>query len=558
MADTKQGRRLGAAARLKRAGRSMRWRLMGLSAAAAAAPFLAGLSIPAATAAAAPAAMVFILVGAFFAKLERVTERLRAVGEAEGASAMPPPFHEPLEQSEMKRLDAAVSGLARDVHDSRRRRDAAEHEALHDALTGLANRRLLQRTLEKRATDPAWRAEPIAVLHIDLDRFKEINDTLGHSAGDFVLAHAAAVLRSVADPSDVVARIGGDEFVVLRRGRTDRTALRAFADDIIDRLAEPVRFRAETCRFGASIGVDVIMAGVRGEDAGRILQNADIALYRAKELGRGRVEFFEETLLEEVRVIKRTSDELSLALKAGELKPFFQGQYDRDGALCGAEALVRWTHPARGVLGPDAFMSIAERIGAVRELDEAVMWETLATLDHWEANGLRLPSISVNLSAKRLTDPRLIEQLKAMELPRGRIVFELLETYFTDRIDNEVRHTLDCFREAGIGIDLDDFGTGHSALTSLLSVGPDRVKIPRELIAPSVYSLQHRKLVEAILDIAAYLKIGVVAEGVETKAHWEMLRKAGCDVMQGYYFSKPVDAETFLRMHVKQRAETQA
>ncbi|MEL6979042.1 MAG: EAL domain-containing protein [Pseudomonadota bacterium] len=428
-------------------------------------------------------------------------------------------------------------------------RSAAEHDALHDGLTGLSNRRGFERRIEALSAAARGANGGVALLHIDLDRFKEINDTLGHAAGDEVLRHVGRVLREEAGPTDVVARIGGDEFILARKSDGRRDALSDLAARIIDRLSRPVSLSGESCQFGASIGIGIGIVCEAGEelDASRLMANADIALYRAKELGRGRYEFFSEDLRDSLESQKSLSDDLILGLERSEFFPYYQPQVDpTSGRLVSVEALARWRHPERGVLGPATFLPIAARLKLTDQIDRAIQNQALKDLAHWDEIGVHVPKLSLNVSSDRLRDPELLELARSGATPRGRVAFELLETMFSDQLDEPARFAVDALQEAGIAIEIDDFGTGHASLLALVSLSPARLKIARELAQPALVSPQHRALVQSVCEIARSLEIGVTAEGVETEAQRVALAELGCDRMQGFFFARPMPADALV------------
>ena len=418
---------------------------------------------------------------------------------------------------------------------------AIEHNALHDSLTGLPNRRYLDEVLKQRASDAEARGEALSLLHIDLDRFKQINDTLGHAAGDAMLVHVAEVLSSNTRAEDFAARVGGDEFVVVS-GEGDEVALAAIANRIIERLREPVRFGDHWCRFGVSVGI--ASESGRRLDPNRLMVNADIALYRAKGRGRNRYEFFTSALQAEVTRAKRLADEIQQGLERNEFVPYFQPQFDAETLeVVGVEALARWRHPSGRILLPADFLDIAEDLDVVPVIDRIVLESSLDYLAMWQRNGIAVQKIAVNVSARRLQDERLIESLAGISFAPGQLAFELVESIFLDETDEIVRWNIDQIRELGIDIEIDDFGTGHASIVSLMRLKPQRLKIDRELVQPVVESAAQRQLVKSIVDIGRSLGIEVLGEGVETMAHAAILRKLGCATLQGYAFAQPMSGE---------------
>ncbi|GEO83198.1 MULTISPECIES: sensor domain-containing protein [Alphaproteobacteria] len=417
-----------------------------------------------------------------------------------------------------------------------------EHIALHDHLTGLPNRRYLDKRLEELAGQPRSGAAGLAILHIDLDRFKQINDTLGHSAGDAMLRRAAHVLRKQVREGDFVARIGGDEFVFLARYTGDRQNLSALADRVIQDMRKPVPYAGQECRFSASIGIACDAKGA--VDPHQLLLNADIALYHAKNSGRSRHAYF--TLDRHARMTdnRRLADDILRGLEQDEFLPYYQFQFDaRSLDIAGAEALARWRHPERGVLTPDVFLTAAEEIGVIADIDGLILEKALIDRKRWAQDGLSTPKISVNVSSPRLHDPALKEKLDALAFEPGTVSFELLESIFLDENDKQATNNLRHLRELGIEIEIDDFGTGHASIVSLLRLNPTTLKIDRELIQEVSESRSRRDLVGSIIGIGRSLGIRVVAEGVETADQVRVLRELDCDILQGYGLAVPMAFE---------------
>ncbi|WP_175552096.1 sensor domain-containing protein [Pararhizobium antarcticum] len=421
-----------------------------------------------------------------------------------------------------------------------------EYNALHDHLTGLPNRRYLDQRLDEWVVDPMRNS---AILHIDLDRFKQINDTLGHQAGDAMLSHTALTLKRFAQDDDFVARIGGDEFVVLCGPGRNKTDVVALTDAIITALRQPVPYEGHLCRFGASAGI--AWAGDETHDAKQSLMNADIALYRAKGLGRNRYEFFTKQLQTQIHHAKRTADEIMKGLEEHEFVPYYQPQFcARTLEISGVETLARWNHPVHGVLAPAYFMKVAEDMNALSAIDRSIAEQALGDFNDWERMGLGIDRFSVNVSSRRLREPGLIDSLKALQIRPGILSFELLESIFLDDLEDSVTETISVLKQLGIDIEIDDFGTGHASIVGLLKLSPSRLKIDRVLVEPIKESAEQRRLVGSIIDIGHSLHIDVVAEGVETLAHADILRDLGCDILQGFAFAKPmskVDLEVFAR-----------
>ena len=414
-----------------------------------------------------------------------------------------------------------------------------EISALHDWLTGLPNRRYLDDILGQYCSHLGESRGSIAVLHIDLDLFKQINDSMGHVAGDAMLIHVAKLLSERVDADDFVARVGGDEFIIVRSADTDEESLAAFAASLIEEICQPVPYGGKMCRFGACIGI-VVESG-HSVRADTLLINSDAALYRAKSRGRNRYEFFDEELRAYLEARTRLSEDILRGLANREFIPYYQPQFDaRTRKIVGLEALVRWNHPHRGILAPGEFLQTAEELGAVDQIDKAILDWAVEDLRQWLAAGFSVPKVAVNVSAKRICDNDLIVNLIAMDLPKGLITFELVESIFLDDTDVNLENNIRQIKEMGIEIEIDDFGTGHASIVSLLKLNPKRLKIDRQFIEPMLRSKENAKLVESIIEIGKTLNIEVIAEGVETMEQAALLQKLGCDALQGFVFARPL------------------
>jgi diguanylate cyclase (GGDEF)-like protein len=417
-----------------------------------------------------------------------------------------------------------------------------EHNSLHDFLTRLPNRMYLERVLEEHAARCAATGGGVVLLHLDLDRFKQINDTLGHSAGDAMLIHAAQKIKACLRPDDFVARTGGDEFVIVCNADAGMDGFDDLARKIIDSFRKPSIHDGHECRLGASIGV----AGAFGAavDRQRLMVNADLALYRAKSLGRNRFEFYSHALQAEIVTTKKTGDSILRGLERGEFIPYYQPQFDaRTLEVAGVEALVRWRHPTRGVVAPGEFLAIAEELAIIGAIDRVVLEQAIAEFRRWRSAGLGIPRCSVNVSLHRLLDEGLIESLSDLKMEPGALSFELVESIYLDERDDRFSQTIERIKALGIDIEIDDFGTGYASIVSLMKLKPRRLKIDRRLVTPIVQSDTQRRLVQSIVDIGKSLDIEVIAEGVETMEHARLLRDLGCGMLQGYALARPMPAD---------------
>lgn len=439
---------------------------------------------------------------------------------------------------ERQRAVAEARMLALEESNSR-----IEFAADHDYLTGLANRRHFDRRLAQLRKNQA--VETLAILHVDLDRFKQINDAAGHAAGDAVLRHAAAQITAAIPEHGIVARIGGDEFVIILINFGEVGNLRRIAENVADHLRRGMTYEQNFLQTGASIGI----SWSNDREAANLLAEADLALYQAKKLGRNRVEFFTPKMQHDLLSERRMTEELELALQRDEIVPFYQPQVDaRTRSVVGLEALARWYHPVRGLLTPGLFLNFANEHGFSAEVDEAILKRVLQDRTFWALNGVEVPRIAVNISGSRLADPSLINRLQRLDIPRGALAFELVETIFLDDCDETVQSNIAEIKRMGIEIEIDDFGSGHASLIGLLQLRPKRLKIDRNLVIGVTTSPEQCRLVGAIVEIAKALAVEVVAEGVETDEHAQRLAQLGCDSLQGYAIGLPSPALDTFRM----------
>lgn len=426
-------------------------------------------------------------------------------------------------------------------------RRAMEYSALHDELTGLPNRRFLQQAYDNSLKRRVRRGRRIAVLHADLDRFKQINDALGHAAGDHVLVEVAGILKDCVGTVGHVARVGGDEFAVLVDDAPSNLALAELANSIIERCAAPISFNGEPCRYGVSIGIAVSERSHADHKA--LFVNADMALYRAKREGRARHCFFTQSLRVAAVNDKQRNDELLSALERREFTCFYQPQFSATTLdLAGLEALVRWRHPTKGLLSPHEFLPIAERLQVLHEVDRLVLFTAAKDLEKWTRSGFRIPRLSVNISAGRLHDPCLIHDIESLSLGQTKLSLELVESNLLDDPDGAISNRVNEIRQTRTEVEVDDFGTGNASIISLLRIRPDRLKIDRAFVASALSSPQQRRLLQSIIDIGRMQGIAVLAEGVESREDVPVLRSMGCDELQGFALARPMDSTALLRV----------
>ncbi|MCS6877364.1 MAG: EAL domain-containing protein [Geminicoccaceae bacterium] len=437
---------------------------------------------------------------------------------------------------------AGWRGTATDVTAERRALERARYLASHDPLTGLANRARFGQSLEERLALNARSDRRLAVFLLDLDRFKDVNDTLGHAAGDELLRIAAARLSAELRASDVLARLGGDEFAILVPDLAEAEQALALAGRLLRALAEPFAIEKQTVRAGGSIGI--ALAPEHGRSAGDLLRNADIALYRAKALGRGQACLFAAPMAEEYRERQRLEADLRAALERGELALHYQPKFDaRTGALTSCEALLRWHHPERGSVPPARFVPLAEETGLIHAIGAWVLEEACRQAVAWGG----LP-VAVNLSPVQLRDEELPERVRAVleatGLPPDRLELEITETALLDEGERAIR-TLRALRALGVRIAMDDFGTGHSSLGHLQRLPFDKLKIDRSFVDRLEEDPRRRAIVAAIVDLARAFGMATCAEGVETDGQLDALRRTGCEEVQGYLLARPLPAPEF-------------
>jgi diguanylate cyclase (GGDEF)-like protein len=427
-------------------------------------------------------------------------------------------------------------------------RDRKLHEQAHfDGLTGLPNRYYLLSLVGQALARAQREKTRLAVLFVDLDNFKRTNDTLGHAAGDRILQAAAMRIRAAVREGDIVARLGGDEFTIVLDQLADPQTAGTVAQKTIEVLSEPFEADGQDMYLGASIGIAVYPSD--GATADELLKRADTAMYRAKAVGRGSYAFFEERMNVEANERARIDRELRLALQRDELVLHYQPQLDlQNGRIEGAEALVRWQHPLRGLLGPDAFIAVAEESGLIDQLGLWVLDRACDELARWRNERLGIEHIAVNVSSRQLQRPdfygRVVQALERNRLPPKALVLEVTESLFTDTTLVEVLRRLEAH---GVRIAVDDFGTGYSSFAYLRSLPISILKIDRTFIVDIETSPAAATIAGAIVTMAQALGKEVVAEGVETCVQQEFLAEARCERMQGYVLSRPIDGHAFRR-----------
>lgn len=436
---------------------------------------------------------------------------------------------------------AAVVTSFTDISETRAISARLAHDATHDPLTRLANRTLVLDRLDVRG-----RRGPATVLFLDLDKFKVINDSLGHSVGDQVLRIVGERLRRSSGRADLVGRLGGDEFVIVTDEVTEPGEVRALAEHLRAALAEPIGVLGRQLHLDASIGV-VLVDGADQRSAEDLLRDADVAMYQAKTLGRGRHHFFDVGLRERMQRRLRMEQDLRDAVHEGRLWPAYQPVVDlKTGEMVAVEALLRWTHPRLGPISPAEFIPLAEESDLINVIGKDMLRATTRELAWRRANqGLDL-TLKVNLSTRQLDDPHLVpavqDALASTGLPAGALCLEVTESALM-RDQEAAGEVLAALRSLGVLLAIDDFGTGYSSLAQLRRLTLDTLKIDRSFITGIAESHDAEAIVTSIIAMAHAVDLTVIAEGVETAEQLELLRRLDCDQAQGFHLGRPIPAD---------------
>jgi diguanylate cyclase (GGDEF)-like protein len=480
--------------------------------------------------------------------LERITSALSRLAAGDRDAALPE-FNRNDELGEMAkafhvfRANATALELAQE--ETRKAQQEALTHARHDSLTGLRNRRVFAADLEDALGKAHGGSTSYAVLLIDLDHFKPINDLLGHQVGDAVLREVANRLEAAIRKTDTAVRLGGDEFAIISEGNPDAETNTEIATTLANRVLEAIRrpivVGTHRVQIGASIGIARSREG--NTDAENLLHEADIAMYRAKRDGRGVFRVFEPSMDEELRARAALEADLRQAILEDAIKPFYQPLVDiRLNRVCGFEVLARWQHPTRGFVPPDVFIPLCEELGLIGDLTGKLLRRACREARGWGSN-IR---ISVNISPVQLVDPALPDWILGIlaeeDFPPSRLEIEVTESALVSDLPI-AKSILTQLQSTGVTVALDDFGTGYSTLYHLRALKFDKVKIDRSFVQGMLDNPDSEKIVDAILGLARNLQLPVVAEGIENPAMLWYLARHGCDYGQGYFFGKAMPAE---------------
>ncbi len=435
-----------------------------------------------------------------------------------------------------------------DITEVHNTQEQLEHIAYHDNLTGLPNRNLLRDRLGQALAKSERLSQKLAVLFIDLDHFKRVNDTLGHQAGDSMLVAITQRLQSEIRSSDTLARIGGDEFiVVLDNVRSEENAA-SICEKLLATISNPLIMAGVELTPGGSIGVS--MYPDHGRDPDELIKNADMAMYSVKTTGRNQFNFFSPEMSDYTTKYFSREQELRKALKNDELRLFYQPQFRLDSGECvGCEALIRWLHPISGLLGADEIIPYAEHSSLMVDVGDWVINEVFEQINRWQRAGYKTLPVSINISVSQLEDndfvQRFIARLNEKQIKEKSIELEITESCLQD--NEKAIKALSLLAERGVAIAVDDFGTGYSCMSSLKHLPLTRIKIDRQFIKDIPHDENDCSIVNAILALAKQLQLEVVAEGIETEAQKAFLTQAGCEYMQGFLLAMPMTADDFIK-----------
>lgn len=461
--------------------------------------------------------------------------------------------HNHLEKRVHERTQELIA-VNNQLEDEIKERIAKEEEiyqlAFSDQLTGLPNRRLFNDRLEQAIVQAIRNEKSFEVLFLDLDDFKMINDTMGHAQGDGLLKKVAERLTKVLGKSDVIARVGGDEFLILINNELNKESIEKVCQNIINAIKEPFEFPTSEIFITTCIGVSIYPQD--GENAETLVKNADIAMYVAKENGKGKLAFCNEQMKKNLDEVMLLTNDLYRALAANELELYYQPQVSTySGGIVGLEALLRWNHPKLGLIGPADFIPIAEKTGLIVVIGEWVLRTACIQTTAWQDSGFPDLSIAVNLSVNQISSHKLVMQVSNILSETGlnpkNLELEITESIFMKDI-NEIVDTLRELKNLEIKIAIDDFGTDYSSLSYLKQLPIDRIKIAKTFIDGIDNNISDESIISAIIVLGKNLGLDLIAEGVETEQQHQFLKTRMCDEIQGFYFYRPMPAKEIERL----------
>lgn len=435
-------------------------------------------------------------------------------------------------------------GIFRDISESKEQQSRIAHMALHDALTELPNRNSLARAFPRLANLCQRHGNMMAFLFLDLDRFKWINDSLGHEMGDHLLVAITKRLKERLRESDFISRLGGDEFVVLLPELSNARQAANVANDILQALTPEFVIGDQQLTASFSIGVSIFPQD--GEAFNILMRNADNAMYHAKADGRNTFRFFNRSMDEEAQQRLTLETALRHAIQNNQLSLVYQPQTDILGNVIAAEALLRWHHPELGNVSPEVFIPIAEDNSQIRAIGDWVVETACKQLAEWNAQGFVLETLAINVSLIQLHDNKFIQRVKATiekyNIPCHQVMLEFTESKLAQEIST-LQNQLSQIRDTGIGISIDDFGTGYSNMGQLKHLKVDQIKIDRSFIQDAIENPEDQAIINAIIQMAHALKINTLAEGIETDQQWQLMQDLQVDQMQGFHFYRPLTVD---------------
>ncbi len=439
--------------------------------------------------------------------------------------------------------------VAKDITERKRAEEHLNYLANHDSLTGLPNRMLFLDRISQVIPRLPWRDRYLGVLFLDLDRFKTLNDTLGHDVGDLLLKGVAERLKDCVRDGDTVARLGGDEFVIMLNDVAKKSDVAQVAKNIIKQLSVPFDLAGE--EFVATTSIGVSLFPVDGNDPHVLLKNADTAMYRAKDAGRNNFKFYSSDMNEKAAQNLKLEIAIRRGLEREEFILYYQPQVSlHTGEIIGVEALARWIHPEEGLIPPFNFLPVAEETGLIVPMGEQLLYQACRQGERWNQAGLAV-KVAVNIAErqfKHVNLPKLVSKvLTETGFPPEYLDLELTEGILMDQVDQAVE-TLETLKEMGVSLSLDDFGTGYSSLSYLKRFAIDTLKVDRSFVMDIPKDEDDMAITRAVVEMGRSLGLQVIAEGVEDEAQLQFLKQIGCQSMQGFYFSKPVPADEVQRM----------
>lgn len=472
-----------------------------------------------------------------------------AIGEERAIETLRAGATDYILKDNMKRLGSSILRALEEKEERRKREraeESLEYQAFHDGLTRLPNRRALEERFAAAREITVRQKKKMAILFLDLDRFKAINDTMGHRAGDLLLKEMATRLTSAMRKEDIVSRWGGDEFVILATDLSLDADVGELAEKILSFVKKPIRIGRDVFAITVSIGMSIFPDD--GDDISSLLMKADTALHSVKKEGRNKYQAYDPKMNTHLYEKFRLEGRLQEAIERGEIAPYFQPMFDRQGSFAGAEALARWNRTGRDPILPEKFILLAEETGQIISLGTRVMKIAAAQYRQWLSAGLSPSRISVNVSSRQFSEDDFLKKVAGI-LEESGLDPKFLEIEITESVAMEntasVLTKLNALKQMGINLSIDDFGTGYSSLSYLKRFPFSRLKIDKSFVDTCVTDESDAAVVRAIISLGQALSLEIIAEGVETKAQFSFLSSLGCDIFQGYYFSKPLPAGKF-------------